>query len=139
MLRTLVETEPPTTLAADSKRRLRQRARWLASPARNREGNVKKSIRWLSVIVAAGASALLVTPEVSADDCPELARLAAQWWQWAVSIPPSVNPLTDTTGQDCMVGQHGDTWFLGGLLGNPQEPLEEPGVVERFCQVPSDR
>jgi hypothetical protein len=33
--------------------------------------------------------------------------LAAQWWQFAASIPKSVNPLTDETGQNCMVGACG--------------------------------
>lgn len=42
--------------------------------------------------------------------------------QWAYSIPPSVNPLNDISGQNCMVGQNGSTWYLvpffGGVTGS---------------------
>lgn len=41
--------------------------------------------------------------------------LSAEWWQWAISIPMSVNPVaSDTTGKLAMVGQHGKVWFLAG-------------------------
>lgn len=41
--------------------------------------------------------------------------LSAAWWQWAISIPMSVNPVaSDTTGKLAMVGQHGQVWFLAG-------------------------
>lgn len=46
----------------------------------------------------------------------------ARWWQWALSIPSSVHPLSlkesaDPTGAaHCMVGQQGDFWFLGGVF-----------------------
>jgi hypothetical protein len=56
--------------------------------------------------------------------------LAAQWWQWAVSIPADVNPLLDTTGDDCMVGQRGADWFLAGTFF----PLS--GSVTRSCSIP---
>ena len=55
--------------------------------------------------------------------------LSAQWWQWALSIPTSVNPLEDTTGADCMVGQRGDVWFLAGSFNSA-------GAVHRTCSVP---
>lgn len=47
--------------------------------------------------------------------------VTARWWQWAISIPSSVHPLTkkniDPTGADyCMVGQQGEDWFLGGVF-----------------------
>jgi hypothetical protein len=54
--------------------------------------------------------------------------LSAQWWQWSVSIPTTVNPLLDTTGADCMVGQRDDVWFLAGTAGG--------GTVTRSCSVP---
>src|SRR5690242_16468952 len=55
-------------------------------------------------------------------------QLAAEWWQWALSIPPSVNPLLDTTGENCMVGQQGTTWFLAGSWVS--------GPVTRDCDIP---
>jgi hypothetical protein len=56
---------------------------------------------------------------------------AAQWWQWALSIPTSVNPLLDTTGENCMVGQRDFVWFLGGVNGG--------GSATRTCSVPDDK
>jgi hypothetical protein len=53
---------------------------------------------------------------------------AAEWWQWSLQIPASVNPATDQTGRYCSVGQRGAVWFLAGLFGG--------GTVERTCSVP---
>src|SRR5262249_52969753 len=45
-------------------------------------------------------------------------------------IPTSVNPQLDDTGQNCMVGQRGSTWFLAGVfLG---------GAAARACSVPEN-
>lgn len=62
-------------------------------------------------------------------DKPAVRQLSAAWWQWALSIPASVNPLGDPTGALCGVGQHGEVWFLGGTLdGSP---------ADRSCKVPA--
>jgi hypothetical protein len=58
-------------------------------------------------------------------------KLDGEWWQWALSIPPSANPVLDTTGQDCEVGQHGDVWFLAGLFGS--------GTATRTCSIPAGK
>jgi hypothetical protein len=50
------------------------------------------------------------------------------WVQWIYSIPASVNPFTDSTGQNCMVGQSGSTWYLAPRLGG--------GAASRSCTVP---
>jgi hypothetical protein len=55
-------------------------------------------------------------------------QLSAEWWQWVLSIPPSINPLLDTNGDNCMVGQHGTTWFLAGSWVS--------GPVTRDCDIP---
>ncbi len=55
-------------------------------------------------------------------------QLSAEWWQWVLSIPPSVNPLLDTTGENCMVGQHGTNWFLAGSFVS--------GPITRDCDIP---
>lgn len=62
------------------------------------------------------------------DHLPPLAALTAEWWQWAFSIPAGQNPQTDPTGQDCMIGQRGDVWFLAGVFGG--------GSATRACSVP---
>jgi hypothetical protein len=62
---------------------------------------------------------------------PPLPVLTADWWQWALSIPTPQNPLLDRTGEDCMIGQRGDLWFLAGFLGNG-------GAVTRTCSVPGN-
>jgi len=38
---------------------------------------------------------------------------SAEWWQYILSIPTTVNPLVDPT-KNCMVAQHGPVWFLVG-------------------------
>ena len=41
-----------------------------------------------------------------------------KWWQWALSVPSSINPLTDRTGQYWNTHQpSSDVWFLVGSIG----------------------
>jgi hypothetical protein len=65
-----------------------------------------------------------------ANEVDEWGALTAQWWQWALSIPAASNPVADTDGAWCMVGQRGSTWFLAGnTTGTP---------TVRTCTVPAD-
>jgi hypothetical protein len=81
---------------------------------------------WYSMI-AIGAG-LLIPATLAHADGPDLKDLTAQWWQWALSIPPAVNPMLDSTGVNCMVGQRDSVWFLaGGFFG---------GTAVRNCSVP---
>jgi hypothetical protein len=57
-----------------------------------------------------------------------LASLTAQWWQYANSIPTTVNPLVDSTGADCNVGQRDPVWFLTGTFFG--------GTADRTCAIP---
>jgi hypothetical protein len=54
-------------------------------------------------------------------------KLGAQWWEWALSFPASEYPPRDDTGQNCMIGQRGNIWFLAGT---------ENGTATRKCSVP---
>lgn len=77
-------------------------------------------------------SAAVGLPAVADRDRDDLAlnELTARWWQWAMSIPASVNPVTDGTGAWCMVGQRGPVWFLAGsTTGAP---------TVRTCTVPAE-
>jgi len=42
---------------------------------------------------------------------------SVRWWQWALSIPASQNPLLDPDGTFCHVGQSGHVFFLGSNGG----------------------
>jgi hypothetical protein len=55
---------------------------------------------------------------------------SARWWQWALGIPAPINPMADTTGANCGVGQQGPVWFLAGWWGPPVDG------VERTCTIP---
>jgi hypothetical protein len=59
-----------------------------------------------------------------------LASTTAEWWQYAISIPTSVNPLVDPNGANCMVGQHDPIWFLSGIFPG--------GTVRRKCTIPAN-
>jgi hypothetical protein len=58
------------------------------------------------------------------------AEWAAKWWQWAYSIPKSNNPVSDTSGAYCSVGQNGSIWFLAGTYG---------GSASRSCTIPAGK
>jgi hypothetical protein len=78
----------------------------------------------LATGLCAGANSLFAQAE------PEvLSSLTAQWWQYVLSTPTTVNPLVDTTGADCMVGQRGPIWFLMGTFFG--------GTVARKCTIPA--
>jgi hypothetical protein len=83
-------------------------------------------------LLALSVASALVLPSVGNahdDDRFDYEATSAKWWQWALSIPTSVNPLTDSTGAHCMVGQRGALWFLAGNFG--------VGAVTRHCSVPA--
>jgi|SRR5690242_18665622 len=85
----------------------------------------------LRSLVPTGAAIVLAVflPVKSAfADTDAYKQLSGEWWQWVLSIPASVNPLLDTTGEDCMVGQHGSNWFLAGTFFG--------GPVTRACDIP---
>jgi hypothetical protein len=54
----------------------------------------------------------------------------ARWWQYVLGIPASENPLFDSTGAQCQLGQWGPVFFLVGTATT--------GPVTRSCEVPAD-
>jgi hypothetical protein len=54
--------------------------------------------------------------------------LLNEWWQWALSIPSATNPILDSNGNRCALGQRGNLWFLAGSTG---------GKTERHCTLPA--
>src|SRR5215510_5277808 len=83
------------------------------------------------ITIVAICLGLMISLNMPCADAQTLKELSTEWWQWAVSIPTSANPLTDTTGTDCLVGQRGATWFLAGVLAG--------GTVTRTCSIPQGR
>ena len=92
---------------------------------------MKRKASFLLATMALGLG-VAVQPNIAAAESGGFSSLSAQWWQWALSIPPSQNPLLDMTGEKCIVGQRGSTWFLGGTFGGNGAP------VTRNCTVPDN-
>jgi hypothetical protein len=103
---------------------------------------VMKNARSMSAVAGIVLGLTTLTGASSADTLPPrpLPELTAEWWQWVYSIPQPVddatggfvapfNPLLDTSGVSCMVGQRGSVWFLAGTNGSI-------GPVTRSCSVP---
>jgi hypothetical protein len=59
----------------------------------------------------------------------------AEWWKWALSIPADMNPIVDTTGDYCTMGQSGHVWFLGGTFVS----TSESGPLVRDCTIPAGK
>jgi hypothetical protein len=57
------------------------------------------------------------------------AEWAAEWFQWALSIPTAIHPLFDKG--DCRVGQSGPVWFLGGSFVS--------NTAVRSCKIPAGK
>jgi hypothetical protein len=91
-----------------------------------------------STISAAMAVALVAASPASGEigqsaDIVLLRQLSADWWQWALSIPAEVNPLSfnepESSAAHCGIGQHGKVWFLGGSFTG--------GPAKRRCRIPA--
>jgi len=54
--------------------------------------------------------------------------LAAKWWQYLVSVPPSTNPILDNNS--CDAKQKGAVFYLVGTFG---------GSAERNCTIPQGK
>jgi hypothetical protein len=76
---------------------------------------------------ATGSGAVVISPQQE-----NYGQLGALWWKWELAIPYAQNPLADTTGADCAVGQNGGTWFLAGTLGGKKP-------VTRSCTIPAGK
>ncbi len=76
---------------------------------------MRGSVRRFITLIVIGMG-LLVPSHTAWGDSQSFKQLSAEWWQWALSIPTPQNPMLDTTGAHCMVGQRGDVWFLAGTF-----------------------
>lgn len=75
------------------------------------------------------AGAAIAPPSAHAQDSPTvqgetIGEWSKLWWQWALAIPASTNPML---GGDCEQGQQGPVWFLAGVWGG--------GTATRSCNV----
>jgi hypothetical protein len=82
------------------------------------------------VVVIGIVVGLLMLDNTAFADSLSFKQLSAEWQQWVLSIPASINPPLDTTGENCMVGQRGAVWFLAGTFG---------GSATRTCAVPEGK
>jgi hypothetical protein len=99
---------------------------------------MKSKMRPFVMLVALALGVVMPLPMAFADsdhqeqsrdtaESESLKQLSAEWWQWVLSFPTSENPLLDTNGDICMVGQRGTLWFLAGNFG---------GTTTRACSIP---
>jgi hypothetical protein len=89
---------------------------------------MKSHTRPLIAIVGIIGLGLMMPLTMAVADAQPFEQLSAEWQQWSLSIPASVNPVPDSTGIYCMVGQRGALWFLVGSSGS--------GPIMRTCMVP---
>jgi hypothetical protein len=106
---------------------------------------MNKKIKCLLIIagISMGLTNLISTayaePGFSNHELPgkPLNKQSAAWWQYifsipATTVPPSVNPILDTTGENCVVGQRGQVWFLAGAFFGQ-------GTITRDCKIPEGK
>lgn len=95
------------------------------------------------------ASAWAGTNDNNGLDKGIMSKLSAGWWQWSLSIPYSVNPLSiawtkEEAAQYCGVGQQGSMWFIGGFVvdaalyqdNDPNNDPVVPDLIKRNCTIP---
>jgi hypothetical protein len=81
----------------------------------------------IRLFAASAAMMVLISSNTARADEPPV-PLLNEWWQWALSIPSSVNPILDNSGKACALGQRGNVWFLAGNTG---------GRSSRQCTLPA--
>jgi hypothetical protein len=57
-----------------------------------------------------------------------------KWWQWALSIPSSKNPVMDETGNYSSINQPENVYFLAGVFAEE----ENTKCAKRKCNIPSN-
>lgn len=86
----------------------------------------------LGLAAAAPAQASVADYLVYPPSAPPLGKTYSQygadWWKFVLAKPAASNPLLDTTGANCAVGQSGPVWILAGTFGGP--------AVTRNCTIP---
>lgn len=92
---------------------------------------MKIRTRCFAAILGIVGLGLILPPKLALADSQSFKELSAEWQQWALSIPTPINPMLDTTGGNCMVGQRGSVWFLAGIFGG--------GSATRTCAVPEGK
>lgn len=89
-------------------------------------------IHALILMIGGCSSALgdgsVVLPANFDHDGRSASELSADWWKWAFASPADINPVRDTSGTHCAVGQTGDIWFLAGGFGSSK--------ISRRCTIP---
>lgn len=94
---------------------------------------LKRSLVILSILLGIGTQAPAenpnpgVFPPESRPFGATYNEWTARWWEFMVSIPAPSNPILDTTGADCGIGQSGPVWFLGGAGAEG---------ISRQCMIP---
>lgn len=73
----------------------------------------------------------LIAPSQSQPAGQTYGRWAAEWEQWALGVPASVNPVLDAIGENCEQRQVHDVWFLAGSFGS------DP--IVRNCEIPAGK
>ena len=91
---------------------------------------MKNTVRVFIAIVSISLG-LMLPLNIAFGDSQSFKDSSAEWWQWALSIPVSENPLLDETGEKCVVGQRGSEWFLAGNFAG--------GRTTRTCTVPEGK
>ena len=79
---------------------------------------------------ATPTGALAVMPPDEPAYGASLGDWLARQFQWQISIPAPVNPVTDPTGERCGLGQSGPVFFLAPVMGEAPE-------ASRTCVVPA--
>ena len=82
--------------------------------------------------VAAADPPTSYPPQSAPFDIP-MREWTAQWWQFIMSIPADINPITDEIGSRCMYGQRGPVWFIAGNFGGTASPST------RGCAIPEGK
>ncbi|MBI4815061.1 MAG: hypothetical protein HY791_02310 [Deltaproteobacteria bacterium] len=87
-----------------------------------------------SSLTTGGIAAAQTRPRLLAPQLKEAGKTyeqwSAEWWQWAMKIPAATNPVLDSTGANCGVGQKGPVWFLAGTFGTTET---------RSCNIPINK
>jgi hypothetical protein len=92
-----------------------------------------------SILLTLAAASCLLSANTAADVIPpganphgkSYAEWSATWWQWALSLPASENPLFDEgVSVNGANGQSGKVWFLTGVFN-------ASGIANRSLTVPA--
>jgi hypothetical protein len=98
--------------------------------------NFNKILLYIRLLTATKNTQINIFNELDKPYGKTYGEWTVEWWRWAFSMPKSLCPLLDNTGEKSRINQPEKyVWFLAGIFGTEDNTIQP----HRNVTIPSDR